>query len=140
MDFRFDINFRCALKHSWKPEKSLEKLKVKTCSAYQAGSSSAEIQFTFCNLPFTQRQLQAVLENENSDQVDNVTVGNIRSECCRTNNFGWYNLEYAFWSGYTLDIDGNRKDDDGGDMLGPCEGFTLNGPNVYTYGTYNVHM
>lgn len=32
-----------------------------------------------------------------------------------------------------LKIDGKTHDDDGGDMLGPCEGFEINGPKVYTY-------
>merc|ERR1711902_274004 len=61
------------------------------------------------------------------------TKQNVLDQCCRTNKFGWYNLKYSFWRGEKLKIDGRTHDDDGGDMLGPCEGFEINGPKVYTY-------
>ena len=127
--------FRCSFKHAKNDERALEAIQVKTCDLTNAGSDSETIQFTFCNKEINKADLECAFESKPCGQ--NVTKQNVLDQCCRTNKFGWYNLNHAFWKGEKLMIDGRTHDDDGGDKLGPCEGFEINGPKVYTYGNYS---
>lgn len=117
------------MKYSTNDEIALEKLKVKTCDLTYAGSDSSKIQFTFCNVKFTEKELLCAFE-EGVCQYD-TTKEYVLQHCCRTNKFG---SEEDFVRKHTSFIDGSNSDDDGGHELGPCEGFEITGPVVHTYG------
>ena len=108
-------------------------MQVRSCD----GSNSEQIQFTFCNNNFNQKDLECAFEGMPCGTGS--TKQTVLDRCCRTNKFGYYN-DVAFSNGENTKIDGNTDDDDGGDMLGPCEGFEIKGPSVYSYGIYEIDM
>ena len=126
------------MKHSQNDQRALEAIKVKTCDVSTAGTDSATIQFTFCNQEFKQGDLECAFDNDCGLLGHNDTKLNVLDKCCRTNKFGWYNSKRSLWQGETLKFDGNTNDDDGGDKLGPCEGFEITGSKVFSYGK-NLH-
>ena len=89
------------------------------------GSTSSEIQFTICNTRFTQADLECAFEDKPCYQ--NNTAANVLNQCCRTNHFGEINLKSKL-------LKGKKSTIDGGDKLGPCEGFDMKGSRVFAYG------
>ena len=103
----------------------MEAIEVHSCDSMTRGSTSSEIQFTFCNKNFTQAELECAFEEKPCYQSN--TAANVLNQCCRTNNFGELNLKSKLRSGKKSKIEG-------GDKLGPCEGFDMKGSRVFAYG------
>ena len=92
-----------------------------TCNFASSGSNSDQIRLRICR-----RFRDATAMN-----------GDVE-ECCETNRFGYFGNDLMATGTYTK-LDGNKpllngNYDDGGDKLGQCEGFELNGPRVYLTG------
>ena len=138
--------FRCALKHSDDKKSQIEKLSVHVCNEWHAGSESHQVQFMICNKKYSLKDRTCAFNDtclpEHKDHYGNkspaTTARNrdIKNACCKTNNFGWYEMRdgKAFWANEWKAIDGNiDRDDDGGEQLGPCEGHEIKGQEIFLY-------
>ena len=114
------------MKQSGRSETDLEALKAHTCDLTDAGTDSNGLQFTFCNEEFSQHDLECAFDIPSCNYEKKK---NVLEKCCRTNKF-----QKNAWANQVIDIDRpQQNDDDGGEELGPCEGFPIGKPTVFTY-------
>jgi len=92
--------------------RSLNKIEMKTCDLYAAGSASDTLQLQICKE-----------KGDNSLRYSDLLAG--KTKCCTTNMFG-NGIERNKW----MSVDGDTAVDDGGSQLGQCEGFPIDGTSV----------
>jgi len=112
-----DHSFECFVLEPKFPERSLQKIRVKTCDSYYAPSNTDQLRIEICK------------HNEVNTHTGKPThrdrlAGKLN--CCITNRLG-SNFVSGQW---TEDIDGDTVDSDGGEQLGQCEGFPIDGTDV----------
>jgi len=84
--------------------RSLEMMKIKTCDLTDASSGTDSLQMKICKVNAHQHESE---------------------RCCMTNRFGG-----SFTNGQWTELDRNIGQDDGGDQLGQCEAFAIDGTEV----------
>ena len=109
----------------------MEAIEVHSCESLYKGSTSSEIQFTICNKKFSQAELECAFEDKPCYPSN--TAANVQNQCCRTNHFGEMNLKSKLQKGEKSTIDG-------GDKLGPCDGFEVASSRIYAYGRSKYNM
>lgn len=116
--------FECYPLNPRYPERSIEKIRVKACDLRDAGSSTHKLRMKICREPG--------LMNIHNNTLTHYDVLNGTAPCCTTNLFG---NEFTR-DQWTKTIDGDGKDrngvlHDGGEQLGQCEGFPIDGTQLY---------
>jgi len=81
--------------------RSLERIRVKACNLYWAGSDTQTMKLKICQM----------------------FGDNTKSNCCTTNMFEAGGVYLDKW----MSVDNGTAADDGGDQLGQCEGFPISG-------------
>merc|ERR1712080_808070 len=108
-----DHSFECFVLEPKFPERSLQKIRVKTCDSYYAPSNTDQLRIEIC------KHNEVNTHTGKPTQRDRL-VGKLN--CCITNRLG-SNFVSGQW---TEDIDGDTV----GDQLGQCEGFPIDGTDV----------
>ena len=114
-----ETTFNCHVLDPKSPERSLQSFRVKVCDQKDAGSDSDQLRLQICNNG-TQHLWNEIVQKGHTDRL-NGALG-----CCTTNLFG-KDFSRNEWS---QRFDGSTARDDGGEILGQCEGFPIDATAV----------
>jgi len=114
--------FECFTLNPKQKTRSLQKIKVKSCDLTDADSNTNKLKLKICKVSNSGERVEDSRITPGNHAMR--LAGNMA--CCTTNLFGT-GIERGSWSPM---IDGDTAHDDGGEQLGQCEGFPIEGSKV----------